>query len=283
MSGSCHSEVYGRKIGKRTRGKGSKKDSIDRATKNDQLATKTTYPWPALNGATLMERPAHRRRIFRDTFSLLFAILSFVHPPPNKVFLPAKRILSCSRLTTVLRIGLPHREYPIPPSVSPWIEAVFSFLFFHEPTKWHYVAKPWIRKNCYCRDKFTFFFFLIYRCPPATIYWPPFPLFRPCDLCLLSPSIFISRVWSRKRWSHTGIGDTIPHEQAYVDRKYLIADRLEHASKTEGSRKPRTIIWWPGRRKKKKIKRAVFHPFKLGGTSKKHGTTPVGRDREQTA
>lgn len=159
MSGSCHSEVYGRKIGKRTRGKGSKKDSIDRTTKNDQLATKTTYPWPALNGATLMERPAHRRRIFRDTFSLLFAILSFVHPPPNKVFLPAKRILSCSRLTTVLRIGLPHREYPISPSVSPWIEAVFSFLFFHEPTKWHYVAKPWIRKNCYCRDKFTFFFF----------------------------------------------------------------------------------------------------------------------------
>lgn len=137
MSGSCHSEVYGRKIGKRTRGKGSKKDSIDRTSKNDQPATKTTYPWPALNGATLMERPTHRSRIFRDTFSLLFAILSFVHPPPNKVFLPAKRILSCSRLMTLLRIGLPHREYPsIPPSVSPWIEAVSSFsFFFHEPTE----------------------------------------------------------------------------------------------------------------------------------------------------
>lgn len=38
---------------------------------------------------------------------------------------------------TLLRIGLPHREYPsIPPSVSPWIEAVSSFsFFFHEPTE----------------------------------------------------------------------------------------------------------------------------------------------------
>lgn len=233
MSGSCHSEVYGRKIGKRTRGKGSKKDSIDRTSKNDQPATKTTYPWPALNGATLMERPTHRSRIFRDTFSLLFAILSFVHPPPNKVFLPAKRILSCSRLTTLLRIGLPHREYPsaIPFCVALNRSRFFLFFFSTNQAKWHHVAKPWIRKNCCCRDKFTFFF-LIYRCPPATIYWPPpFPLFRPPDLCLLSPPIFISRVWSRKRWSHTGIGDAIPHvRQAYVDRKYLIANRLEHAS-----------------------------------------------------
>lgn len=162
----------------------------------------------------------------------LFAILSFVHPPPNKVFLPAKRILSCSRLTTLLRIGLPHREYPsaIPFCVALNRSRFFLFFFSTNQAKWHHVAKPWIRKNCCCRDKFTFFF-LIYRCPPATIYWPPpFPLFRPPDLCLLSPPIFISRVWSRKRWSHTGIGDAIPHEQAYVDRKYLIANRLEHAS-----------------------------------------------------
>lgn len=91
MSGSCHSEVYGRKIGKRTRGKGSKKDSIDRTTKNDQLATKTTSVLTGLergdfDGTTNTPEAHLSRYVFASFRNSLFR-----SPSTEQSFSPCKK------------------------------------------------------------------------------------------------------------------------------------------------------------------------------------------------